>query len=298
MKFCAVSVDLDEIDLYRDLHGLPRTGQPLAYRVALERAAAFARSEGVPLSVFAVGRDLQHEPNKRALREIAALGHEVENHSYEHRYDLTRQSPAEIQDDVRRAQETIGDITGRRPRGFRAPGYTVSDALFEALEQQGLSFDSSVFPSPPYYLAKAAALALKKRSVAVLDTPRVMAAPSQPYRPARPWYRPGGTGIVEMPIGVTPGLRLPFIGTALTLAGVGGARALARMCTILRFINLELHAIDFLDVGDGLEDLAGLQPDVNIAVGTKQRAIGAALDVLRAAGYRFVTLAQAAAHLS
>ncbi|HZO13049.1 MAG TPA: polysaccharide deacetylase family protein [Polyangiaceae bacterium] len=295
-RLCAVSVDLDEIDLYRDLHGLPRAGQALAYRVALPRAAAFARSEGMPLTLFAVGRDLQEEANARALQAIA--GHEVENHSYAHRYDLTRLSLSEIEDDVRRAQDVIGDITGRRPRGFRAPGYTVSDALFEALEQQGLSFDSSVFPSPPYYLAKAAALAVKKQSVAVLDTPRVMTAPASPYRPARPWYRRGGTGLLELPIAVTPGLRLPFIGTALTLAGVRGARALARMCARERFINLELHAIDFLDAGDGLDDLGRVQPDVTIAAGKKQRAIGAALDVLRAAGYRFVTLGHAADLLS
>ena len=80
--------------------------------------------------------------------------------------------------------------------------------------------------------------------------------------------------------------------------GVAGARALARMCTGMRFVNLELHAIDFLDVGDGLEDLARLQPDVSISVGNKQRCIGAALDVLRGAGFGFVTLADAAEHLS
>jgi hypothetical protein len=232
------------------------------------------------------------------LASLSRAGHRIESHSYGHQYDLSRLSPSEIDDDVRRAQERIEAVTGRRPLGFRAPGYAVSDALFDALERHGLSFDSSVLPSFPYYLAKAGALAWMaargRKSVAVLDTPRVMAAPAQPYRAGRPWYRRGERALLELPIGVTPLARLPFIGTALTLGGARGARLLARTCVGMELVNLELHGIDFLDARDGLADLVGFQPDVRVPVEHKLRAIGAALDVLRSAGYDFVTLAEAA----
>jgi hypothetical protein len=297
-RLCAVSIDLDEVELYRALHGLAHRSDDAVYAIALDRAAAFADSERLPLTLFAVGGDLEREANAERLASLSRAGHRIESHSYGHQYDLSRLSPSEIDDDVRRAQERIEAVTGRRPLGFRAPGYAVSDALFDALERHGLSFDSSVLPSFPYYLAKAGALAWMaargRKSVAVLDTPRVMAAPAQPYRAGRPWYRRGERALLELPIGVTPLARLPFIGTALTLGGARGARLLARTCVGMELVNLELHGIDFLDARDGLADLVGFQPDVRVPVEHKLRAIGAALDVLRSAGYDFVTLAEAA----
>jgi hypothetical protein len=303
-RLCALSIDLDAIGEYRRLHGLDDRpeGAQAVYDVALARAEAFARSEGLALTFFAVGCDLDRPESAERLAAAVRRGHLVENHSQGHRYDLTALSPDDIDGEVARAQERIASLTGRRPRGFRAPGYAVSDVLFDALERHGLAFDSSVFPSAPYYLAKAAArswIGLSGRSSAArLDSPAVLLAPRDPYRPGRPWHRRGERSFVELPITVTRPGGLPFIGTALTLAGAVGARLLARLVVGRELVNLELHAIDFLDACDGLDDLVGHQPDVGLPVGLKQRAIGAALDVLRAAGYRFTSLAEAAEALS
>ena len=53
----------------------------------------------------------------------------------------------------------------------------------------------------------------------MLTDPRALVAPPEPYRPdlARPWQR-GGAPLIELPIAVTPGLRVPAIGTSLLLA--------------------------------------------------------------------------------
>jgi hypothetical protein len=173
----------------------------------------------------------------------------------------------------------------------------VTDALLDVVRESGHLYDSSVFPSPAYYLAKAAAFArmhwARRRSQSILDRPRVLSAPTRPYRIGRPYYR-RGTGLVELPIQVTRGLRLPFIGTALALVGPAGARALARMVVGEPLVNLELHGIDALDVGDGLETLAPHQPDVNVPSSRKLEAFAAVVGVLKRAGYGFVTLAEAA----
>jgi peptidoglycan/xylan/chitin deacetylase (PgdA/CDA1 family) len=298
LKLCAVSVDLDEIHHYFAIHGLPASpASHAAYDVALPRIGDFAAARGLPLTLFAVGDDLARAKNAEGLRVLSTRGHAVENHTQRHRYDLTRLSPEEIAREVAEGADAIARVTGRRPEGFRAPGYTVSDALFDALEEEGVAFDSSVFPCPPYYLAKAAAMTgmrlAGRTSRSILDTPRVLAAPRRPYRPGRRWDRRGGRRFVELPVQVTPGLGLPFIGTYVAL-GTGVARFMARRCVGEPLVNLELHAMDFLDASDGLQNLVRHQLELRLPLARRFSALEAALDVLAQAGYAFVLLAEAA----
>ncbi|AGP36379.1 polysaccharide deacetylase family protein [Sorangium cellulosum] len=304
-RLAAVSLDLDEVPNYLAIHGLAvpeRSGAAISpsavYDAALPRIAAFAASHGIPVTLFAIGRDLARPASAAALRALSDAGHAVENHSYAHRYDLSRLPRPAIAADVLLGAEAIAEAVGRRPTGFRAPGYTVSDALFDALDAVGVAFDSSVFPCPPYYAAKALAMGVQRAkgrgSAAILDTPRVLAAPRRPYRPGRPWYRRGGRRFVELPIQVTPGLRLPVIGTSVGLAGATGARLLARACAGEALVNLELHGMDFLDRGDGLEALAPYQPELRVPLGRRLEALGAFVEEIARGGARFVRLDEAA----
>ena len=100
---------------------------------------------------------------------------------------------------------------------------------------------------------------------------------------------------MELPIQVTPGLRLPFIGTTLGLFGARGAAALAKRCVGEAFVNLELHAIDFLDESEGLTALRPHQLELRVPVQARMDALSSALSVLKAAGFAFVRLDEAAA---
>ena len=303
MRLAAVSVDLDEIGCYAAIHGLAPPDADAAraiYRRALPRLAALFADEGVDATFFAIGADLDAE-NAARLRALLADGHEIANHSLSHLYDLTRQPRARMIDEVRGGADAIERAVGVRPIGFRAPGYTITDALFDVLAELDVTYDSSVFPCPAYYAAKAAALgairARGRRSHSVLDDPRVLGAPAEPYRVGRPyWSR--GAGLVELPIGVTRGPRLPYIGTSVVLAGATGARLLTRAMIGRPLVNLELHGIDLADAAlDGLGFLAPPQPDLRRTGADKARALRAALATLREAGYRFVTLTEAAREL-
>jgi hypothetical protein len=299
MKLASVSIDLDEIHHYHAIHGLsasPRAAHPV-YDIAVPRAAEWARSLDVPLTWFAVGRDLERQENAAALKKLADGGHEIGNHSHSHAYDLSCREPTELRREIDQGAQAIERAVGRSPRGFRAPGYTVSDELFAALSELGVAYDSSVFPSPPYYAAKAAKLfsmRLRGRtSESVLDTPSVLRAPSRPYRVGKPYWKPGG-GVLELPIQVTPGARLPFIGTALVLAGPDGARLLTRTVLGETFVNLELHGIDFLGADDGLGELASHQPDAKLPLARKLASLTATVELLREKGAAFALLAEAA----
>jgi peptidoglycan/xylan/chitin deacetylase (PgdA/CDA1 family) len=302
VRLASVSVDLDEIHHYHEIHGLPgeRAGT-LVYDVAVDRLMALAEAARVPLTFFAVGRDLTRATARERMRAAAQAGHEIANHSLDHRYDLVRLGRDEIRRQIEGGADAIADAVGERPVGFRAPGYTMTDEVMDVLAELKVAYDASVFPCPAYWMAKTAAIGLiamrGRRSRSIVDTPKVLLAPTRPYRTGRPYWR-RGPGVLEIPVQVTRGLRLPFIGTSVTLAGPSRARWLARMCVGEPLVNLELHGIDVLDTGDGLEPLERHQPDVRVPHARKSEAIAAAIEELAKAGYTFVTMREAAAALS
>jgi peptidoglycan/xylan/chitin deacetylase (PgdA/CDA1 family) len=71
-----------------------------------------------PATFFQCGANVDRLPE--IAKEVAARGHEIGNHSYSHPYLFLR-SPGGIENELRRAQETIERHTGKRPAWFRAP---------------------------------------------------------------------------------------------------------------------------------------------------------------------------------
>ena len=304
MRLCAVSVDLDEIPNYFAIHGLPEPRGPersLVYEVALDRLGELATELSIPLTLFVIGSDLSRPENAAKIAAAHARGFEIANHTLDHRYDLVRLQPPEMRRQIEGGMRAIEDATGEQPVGFRAPGYTITDEVLELLAELGVLYDSSVFPCPPYWAAKTAAIALialrGRRSRSIVDTPAVLVSPTRPYRVGRPYWR-RGDGLLELPVQVTRGMRLPFIGTYVAMGGPTFARVMARMCIGEPLVNLELHGIDVLDAADGLEALRPHQHDVRVRTSRKLASLKAAVGELRKAGYAFTTLRQAAQRLA
>lgn len=83
------------------------------------------------------------------VREAAARGHEIASHGYSHQlaYKMTQ---ADFRDDVRRARYLLEDISGSPVIGYRAPGFSSTEAtpwFFEEVSGAGYLYDSSVFPA-------------------------------------------------------------------------------------------------------------------------------------------------------
>ncbi len=304
MALACVNVDLDSLGHYCRIHGYPETllspsAARAVYHVALPRLVELFDEAGVRATFFAVGADLDDERSAHALASAAAAGHEVGNHTFRHDYALTRGSPAEIAADVSRGADAITRVVGARPLGFRAPGYTLTAPLLGVLADQGYRYDSSTFPAAPYWAAKALVMgalsALGRESRAILDRPRVLAAPRLPYRPdlSEP-YRPGHAPLIELPITVHPLTRLPLIGTAITALPPLALGALWQGVAGLPFVNVELHGIDVLDAQDvGCPELASAQRDLSIPRSTKRARLREMLRRL-SGGFEVVALASAA----
>jgi hypothetical protein len=315
LPLCSVSIDLDPIPCYYRIHALgapPAAVADLVLRRCLPRFAALFAARGIRATFFVVGEELDPEiagePRARAARDtlgrLAAAGHELGNHSHRHRYDLARLPRAVIADEIARAHELIGAAQGAPPVGFRAPGYDISPAILDELVRLGYRYDSSVFPAPGYYAAKAAvmgAMALFGRtSGAVLTDPRALLAPPEPYRPdpRAPWRR-GGAPLIELPIAVTPWARTPAIGTTMLLAPRWLRSRWIRAMSRRRLFDFELHGIDLADAAadDIPAALVDRQPDLRVPLARKQAALEQILDEV-AAGYEIVRLRDAASALA
>ncbi len=304
----SVSVDLDAVECYHRIHALSDAPSESArhsiLRLALPRLGQLFARHGIRATLFTVGRDLLDDAEGRSiLADLAKAGHEIASHSYSHPYDLVRLGRAEIVDEIERAEASIEEACGSAPVGFRAPGYEISAELVDVLCSRGYRYDSSTFPAIPYYLAKAAVMgvlrAVGRKSGSILGSPRVLMAPHTPYRPAAGSpYRTGDLPIVEMPVTVTPLLRLHVIGTTLVLFPEWLRRRLVSAALTTPHFNLELHGIDLADAHeDGLSPaLIARQPDLRVSLARKTAALEATLNEAKAAGATFLTLAEAADH--
>jgi peptidoglycan/xylan/chitin deacetylase (PgdA/CDA1 family) len=89
---------------------------------------------GVPATFFLVGTRAARTPE--VVRAIADSGHEIANHSWSHR-SLWLCGPRRTEDEVARAHDLLGEISGRAPRHFRPAWGMVNAALPRALRRAG-----------------------------------------------------------------------------------------------------------------------------------------------------------------
>jgi len=244
-----VSVDLDDIQCYHAIHGLPPPPEQ-THGIILERCLPryleLFEELDVHATFFVVGRDLERDmqaggKGAKLLRQALAAGHELANHSYGHAYDLTVRPSAEIFDDLLHCDRLLRQL-GADPIGFRAPGYTHDRNLLEQVGALGYRYDSSRLPSPMYYLAKLGAIAWM--ATKGLETVSQKRGWQSFMGPSQPHFMPE-VGLWEVPISVSPGLRLPMVGTFV----LSGPRALAAQAAVRRFLHLELHGLDLADPG-------------------------------------------------
>ena len=261
-----VSVDLDDLACYHAIHGLPAPA-PASAGVVLERCLPhfleLFEELGVRATFFVIGRDLQRDlaaggHGAALLRKALAAGHELGNHSYAHAYDMVTWTPAAIYDDLRRCDVLLRGL-GARPVGFRAPGYTHDSLLLQQVAALGYRYDASLLPSPSYFAGKLAVIGWMavrgEKSGSLARGWRSFVGPTRPHFMA-------DCGLWEVPVSVSPVLRLPMVGTFV----IGGRALLLREAETRPYLHLELHGIDLADPEtDGYDPrLRKRQPELRV----------------------------------
>lgn len=306
---CSVSVDLDTLLCYERIHGLPqgaRSGPDPIYTVALPRLLALFARFGIRGTFFVIGRDVEEPAHADILKQALAEGHELANHTYSHPYRLTRLPPEQLEQEIAQGGEAISALMpeGESVCGFRCPGYNTSKEVLAALRKHDYLYDSSVFPCPPYLLARASIIGLMalqgRQSHSMPGSPQALWAPVTPYFPGDDPHVPARQkgaqgGLLEIPMAVLPGLRLPYIATSLWAFPSSllpffskGARWRHKL------LNFEWHGIDILDQDDpGLSHLAPYQFDLRVPLAEKMRRFELCLRSI-ASSHRFAPLREAA----
>jgi peptidoglycan-N-acetylglucosamine deacetylase len=275
MKRAAITIDVDSLRCYREIHGLPPSSSvnDPVYTVALARFFELLEEIKAPATLFLIGADAPLYVSSFA--PARALGCEIASHSYAHDYRLTSLPRDALRDDLVRAHDALsifGEISG-----FRAPGYNTTPALFEVLTDLRYSYDSSRLPSPLYFLARAAAIraysVLRRPSRSLTGSFEAFAGSLAPHRV---------DGMLELPMACEPLTRVPFFGTSLTaLPARARSLLISRAVRTLPYVNFEMHAIDLLDASETDPDLAAAQRDLRIPVREKMRAFRELFRVFR-----------------
>jgi len=146
----AMSVDVED---YYHVSALapvvPRAEWPrMESRVCANTARLLSlfSEQAVRATFFVLGRVAERHPD--LVRQIAAGGHEIASHGFDHRlvYD---QTPDAFRDDIRRAKRMLEDLAGVPVVGYRAPSYSITSRSLWALDvlvEEGYEYDSSIFP--------------------------------------------------------------------------------------------------------------------------------------------------------
>jgi polysaccharide deacetylase family protein (PEP-CTERM system associated) len=145
-----ISVDVED---YFHAEALSKVVMPADWETSASRVEAntkrilelFAELE-VHATFFVLGWVAERHP--ALVREIAAGGHELACHSYQHRLIYSLQ-PQAFREDTYRAKDVIEQTAGRVIYGYRAPTFSIVKKSLWALEilaELGFTYDSSIFP--------------------------------------------------------------------------------------------------------------------------------------------------------
>jgi polysaccharide deacetylase family protein (PEP-CTERM system associated) len=97
---------------------------------------------GVQSTFFVLGWVARRYP--ALVRRIVDEGHELASHTDLHR-QLRSLSRREVAEELRRSRESLEHVAGTRVLGVRAPNFSISDEVLDAMAEAGYWYDSSFF---------------------------------------------------------------------------------------------------------------------------------------------------------
>jgi len=153
---CTVTFDIDADSLIRT--ALPVDGHDRLQQVTMGR---YGPTVAMPRILETYGRlELQQtffmpawcmERYPETVEAMLAAGHEIAHHSWRHENPATH--PDEVEEELfSKACETHVRMTGRMPRGYRAPVYSTTQAMIDRMIERGFLYDSSLMADDEPYV--------------------------------------------------------------------------------------------------------------------------------------------------
>ena len=152
---CAITFDMDADSLihiarpddsYDRLY--PITMGRYGPTVAIPRILDTYKRLGLRQSFFIPGWCLEHYP--QAVEAILKDGHEIGHHGWIHEDPIA--TAGNQREWIEKALASHERICGKRPRGYRAPVYNVTQEVIDLLIEHGFQYDSSLMADDIPYL--------------------------------------------------------------------------------------------------------------------------------------------------
>lgn len=299
----SLSLDLDNQWSYMKTHG-DRGWEdfPSYLDVVVPRVLEFLQDRSLTISFFIVGQDAAIEKNHDALASVAHAGHEIGNHSFNHEPWLHLYSRDELVREFEGSEQAIFDATGERTRGFRGPGFSLSETVLDVLEDRGYEYDCSTLPTyiaplaRTYYFFKSPEMSDEERE----KRKKLFGKFSDGFRTLRPHVVRAASDLIEIPVTTFPLVKTPIhVSYLVYLAGFSRAAAKAYWRSALAFCratgtepSLLLHPLDFLS-GQDVPELKFF-PGMSMPLSTKLELVSDFLEVY-SDSYEVVTMREHAA---
>lgn len=100
----------------------------------------------IKATFFVLGQVAKKQPE--LIKQIAASGHEIASHGYNHKI-VYQQTRDEFIQDITDSKKLLEDLTGKKIKGYRAPNFSITKNVswaFEEIKNAGYEYDSSVYP--------------------------------------------------------------------------------------------------------------------------------------------------------
>lgn len=303
----SLSLDLDNKWSYMKTHGDDGWESYPSYIDAfVPRVLDFLEKRDLKITFFIVGKDAALEKNRESLAMISRAGHEIGNHSFKHEPWLHLYSKDELREEMRRTEEALEATFGKRPTGFRGPGYSLSTTVLEVLGERGYEYDCSTLPT---FIAPLARAYYFFRSPEMSDEEKekrkkLFGRFSDGFQTLKPYkWQIGDSELVEIPVTTLPVLKTPihasyliYLATFSKLASAAYWNAALKMCRVTGVQpSLLLHPLDFLSKDDAPE--LGFFPAMDMTVGDKLSLTGNIIDRFQKE-FEVVSMAEHASRVS
>lgn len=144
------SVDVE--DWYQGLEFDMDDWRPFSPRIdtGLDVLLDLLEQAGARGTFFVLGWQAERTPSM--VPRLVSRGHEIATHGYSHRF-VYQMTPEDFRRELRRSIDVLEQQSGQKVIGHRAPYFSITgDSLWalDILAEQGIRYDSSIFPTLNY----------------------------------------------------------------------------------------------------------------------------------------------------
>jgi hypothetical protein len=286
----SLSLDLDNKWSYMKTHGdAGWENFPSYLDVCVPRVIDFLKERNLEITFFIVGQDAALEKNSEAIASISHARHEIANHSFNHEPWLHLYSKQQLIEEFERTENALEKVTGKRPIGFRGPGYSLSPTVLDVLAERNYEYDCSTLPTyigplaRAYYFLASPNMSEEEKE----KRKKLFGKFSDGFQSLKPYkWQIGEKSLVEIPVTTLPIFKVPihasyviYLSTFSKLAAKMYWKTAVEMCKLTGTqLSLLLHPLDFLSGEDAPE--LKFFPAMNLPIEKKLAFVSEILETL------------------